>query len=76
MINPISDRELLAYAAQALDPGTRHGIEAALDADPPLRRRLAVLQLGVDALLGIQRWTLPAPQAHRPAPLPALVRPS
>ncbi len=59
MMPTLSDRQLLAYAARSLDPGATRAVEEAFAANPDLRRRLAALELQMDALQGQRRWHLP-----------------
>lgn len=59
MMSTLADRQLLAYAARSLDPGATRAVEEAFAANPDLRRRLAALELQMDALQGQRRWHLP-----------------
>lgn len=69
MMRSIGDRELLAYAAHAMDAGDARALEDALAVDPAARRRLAVLRLRMDELQGRDRWRIPVQPVpgHAPA---------
>lgn len=74
MMRPLSQRELAAYAAGVLDPGEAAAVAAALVVDPDSRRRLAELNLRIDAIRGEDRWHLPkVALPDRVAPLELVV---
>lgn len=61
-MNDVSDRELFALAADALDPGRRVAVEEELGASAALRARYAlVVQRLVVARAAPRPWTLPPP---------------
>lgn len=56
-MNPrLSDRDLRAYAAGALDPGERLGVDDALHGDASARRRLAAMQAAAAGPTPDGRW--------------------
>lgn len=59
MMRTLSDRELLAHVARALDPGEAAAVEAALAVDPAARRRHDALAGRVAALTSRDVWILP-----------------
>lgn len=59
MMRVLSDRELLAHVAGALDPGDATAVEAAIAADPHIRHRHDALSARVRALTGGDGWVLP-----------------
>lgn len=65
MMRALSDRELLAHIAQALDAGESRAVEAALAVDPMARRRHDLLAARVNALT-TRRDTVVLPRVHLP----------
>lgn len=59
MMRPPNDRDLYAYAANALEAGDALAVEQAVAVDATIRRRLTWIQERLDRLVAQDRWHIP-----------------